>query len=250
MCPFPRCLPKPGSPRTRNLVVAHNVTRVSVIGLPTGVVVRSLGSHADERGSHTEVFRQSGLPIAAGVLVNVVESRSGVLRGPRLHARHVEHLVALSGRAIVGMVDCRPDSETFLAVCTVPLGVLDRAISLPAGIARAVWFPRGGATLHGLDAEWGSADEFRCRWDDPEFAIPWTRHGDEHPARRIGGPVVSHRDATAGSFHDLLTSYHCHAHATESARAAVVVSSSVASAGVASAGVASAGVARSATSVG
>lgn len=198
------------------------------MGLPTGVVVRSLGSHADERGSLTEVFRQSGLPIAAAVLVNVVESRSGVLRGPRLHARHVEHLVALSGRAIIGMIDCRPDSETFLAVYTVPLGVLDRAISIPAGVARAVWFPRGGTTIHGLDAEWGSADEFRCCWNDPEFAIPWTRHGDEHPARRLGGPVVSHRDATAGSFHDLLMGYHRHAHASESTRATVVVSSSAA----------------------
>lgn len=232
--PISEVLPKPGSPRTRNLVVAHNVTGVSVIGLPTGVVVRSLGSHADERGSHTEVFRQSGLPNAAAVLVNVVESRSGVLRGPRLDARHVEHLVALSGRAIIGMIDCRPDSETFLAVCTVPLGVLDRAISIPAGVARAVWFPRGGATLHGLDAEWGTADEFRCRWDDPEFAIPWTRHGDEHPARRLGGPVVSHRDATAGSFHDLLTGYHRHAHAGESARASIFVSSSVVGSSVAS----------------
>lgn len=188
-------------------------------GLPDGVTVRSLLAHADERGGLTEVFRSATGNAGSIAQFNVVESRSGALRGVRLDARRVEHLTVMGGRAIVGLIDCREGSPTFKASATVPLGSLDRSLAIPAGVAHGIWLPRGGTTLHGYDAEWSSTDEMRCRWDDPDVAISWHRHGDEHPARRLGGPLVSFADRTAGTFSDMLSCYHARVDQSESARA-------------------------------
>lgn len=75
-----------------------------------GVLIRRLGPHADDRGSLTELWRETwtaGL-IEPGVLQgNLSRSRAGVLRGMHLHLRQTDVWMIMEGSATVVLADLR-----------------------------------------------------------------------------------------------------------------------------------------------
>jgi len=128
----------------------------------------------------------------------VVRSHRGVLRGAYAHPFTAAQFSLVDGSAILGMHDLRPASPTYGRSVTIELGERHAlaAVRIPAGVAYAVWFTT--ASVHALSSERvvDLVDEYACRWDDPGLGFRW------QPL----DPVLSARDALAGSLNALRTS--------------------------------------------
>ena len=84
------------------------ITDQPVNRLPDGVQIHRLAPHNDLRGSVTELYRENWDLGCRLVQLNAVISTAGVLRGVHVHIRHVDHLVLLAGRMVLGLHDMRP----------------------------------------------------------------------------------------------------------------------------------------------
>lgn len=141
--------------------------------LPAGVVVHELNTHTDERGELTEIFRES-LASVRLVQWNLLRSAAGVFRGMQVHHRHTDHVVALSGEMVVGLQDLRPESITLgRAACFLLGGEQVGAMTIPPGVAHGFLFTQPSAHAIGVTHYWDTADEWGCRWDDPDLDIVW-----------------------------------------------------------------------------
>jgi dTDP-4-dehydrorhamnose 3,5-epimerase len=109
--------------------------------LPSGVELRLLEPHPDERGVFTELFRDSwGLPVEP-VQWNAVRSEANVLRGVHVHWRHADYLTVVLGRATIGLHDLREGSPTDGFGTAVELDArAPAAISIPPGVAHGFYF--------------------------------------------------------------------------------------------------------------
>lgn len=162
--------------------------------LPSGLVVRLLDPHEDERGCFTELFRQEwGLGVEP-IQWNAVRSESGVLRGVHVHLRHSDYLTVPVGRATIGLRDLRHSSSTFGLTATVELGeARPAALGIPPGVAHGFYFHVRSLHVYAVSHYWDKSDELGCRWDDPALAIAWP----EEPS------LLSTRDASLGPLSSL-----------------------------------------------
>jgi dTDP-4-dehydrorhamnose 3,5-epimerase len=157
----------------------------------------------DDRGFFLETFHAARYAELAGIDLPFVQdnhsrSTKGILRG--LHFQKTKpqgKLVrVVSGEVYDVAVDIRRDSPTFGQWAGVILSEQNK---------RQFWVPPGFA--HGFVVLSDTADfEYKCtdyydpadegtiRWDDPDLAIDWP----------ITNPSLSDKDATAGSFKDLV----------------------------------------------
>lgn len=157
----------------------------------------------DDRGFFLETFHAARYAELAGIDLAFVQdnhsrSAKGVLRG--LHFQKTKpqgKLVrVVSGEVFDVAVDIRRNSSTF--------GQWEGVI-LSEQNKRQFWVPPGFA--HGFVVLSDTADfEYKCtdyydpadegsiRWDDPDLAIDWP----------VTNPSLSDKDATAGSFKDLV----------------------------------------------
>lgn len=188
--------------------MANVILHMSV--LPVGVCVNHLTARADDRGSLVEMHRDSWPDSPPLPQFNLVRSAPGVMRGVHLHFHHADVVSTASGVAIIGLHDCRRESETFGLGAAVRISDTDVRVIIPVGVAHGFWMPDGGTLIYGLDTEWTPADELGCSWDDVNLAIPWGQFGDQHPADRPGGPLLSLRDSFAGSLGSMITEYSKH----------------------------------------
>jgi dTDP-4-dehydrorhamnose 3,5-epimerase len=164
---------------------------------------RTIASVPDERGSFSEIWRQSWLeqlPEPSGHALemrqaNVSRSAAGVLRGLHVHRRQADLWVVLEGRPFVALVDVRPalDGRGPVQVHTVEASAGD-AFFLPEGVAHGFYAPEPLTLVYLVTTEYDGSDELGFAWDDPSVAIPW-------PAR---DPIVSGRDAAAPPLSELL----------------------------------------------
>ena len=67
---------------------------------------------------------------------------------------------------------------------------------VPAGVAYALWFTTDAVHALASEGAFDLVDEYTCRWDDPGLGFHW------QPV----DPVLSTRDALAGSLNALRTS--------------------------------------------
>lgn len=140
--------------------------------LPPGVLLRRLEAHLDERGSFTEVFRQTWSTGLDPVQWNVVSSLPGVLRGVHVHPRHCDFLVMVSGRASIGLLDLRPGAGDRGLV--VEMNAAEpQALTIPPGVAHGFMFHAPSVHLYSTSEYFDPIDELGCRWDDPALRIPW-----------------------------------------------------------------------------
>jgi len=155
-----------------------------------GVELRTLLTHGDERGSVTEVFRQSWLADSY-IQWNYVRSTAGILRGVHGHFRHSDYLMVLEGSALIGLKDVRQGSAGEGCTALVELrGEKLQTLTIPAGVAHGFYFPQPSALIYAVTHYWDTADELGCRWDDPELGIPWP----------VESAQLSPRDAVLPSF--------------------------------------------------
>ena len=163
--------------------------------LPSGLLIRELEPHRDDRGSFTELHRLEWDTRIAPVQWNAVRSEARVLRGIHVHVRHDDYLTAFAGRAIVGLRDLRPDSPTTGLATTVELdGERPQAITIPHGVAHGFYFPVASVHIYAVSEYWDVEDELGCRWDDPALEIPWD----------VENPRISSRDAALPPLRELV----------------------------------------------
>lgn len=172
-----------------------------------GVVTFVPQPHPDERGWFTRTFDAEifdewrGVDGAAAGFLQDSQSRSarGVLRG--MHGRRApgEAKLVRCARGAVHdvLVDARPESPTFgqheafllddvtFAHLYVPPGMLHGFQSLTE------W----ADVCYRIDRAHDPADDLAVSWQDPTLAIEWPLHP----------PTMSARDASAGSWEELLT---------------------------------------------
>lgn len=163
--------------------------------LPDGVRLRPLTTHADPRGTFTEVYRQEWDTGIVPIQWNAVFTEAGVMRGVHLHPLHDDYLIVVQGRASIGLRDLRRGSPTEGAVALVELRGADMAaITIPHGVAHGFYFHEPSLHIYSVTHYWDPADELACRWDDPELGIPWP----------VTDAVLSPRDAAAPPLRELL----------------------------------------------
>lgn len=132
-----------------------------------GVVVHALVPHADARGVLTEFFRASWEVAAISQWTAMTLGRR-IVRGPSVHARHLDVVIVLSGEMRLGLRDLRESSPAFrrpylLSLCerepalvVIPPGVMHTFHATSAPVLVVV------GTTHEYDAE----DDIKCRWQD------------------------------------------------------------------------------------
>lgn len=170
-------------------------SRVVAGSLSDGALFKPLPANRDDRGAFTEIYRAGWSSGPAAVQWNFVRSAGNVLRGVRVHFRHDDFLVLLEGRASIGLRDLRRDSPTEGAVALVELWGVDLALlKTPAGVAHGIYSHTPAVFAVGITAFHEDSDENPCRWNDPGLGIPWP----------FAAPVLSERDAAAGSLAELL----------------------------------------------
>jgi dTDP-4-dehydrorhamnose 3,5-epimerase len=163
--------------------------------LPAGVSIVSFEAHDDERGRFTEVFREEWGTGVAPVQWNVVRTRAGVMRGVHVHVEHVDYLMALEGRASIGLRDLRNGSDTEGLATIVELSPDEpRALVIPPGVAHGFLFHDPSIHLYAVSHYWDGSDEWACHWSDPALELDWP----------FEPTVVSERDAEAGPLSALL----------------------------------------------
>lgn len=167
--------------------------------LPSGVTVKSLIKHEDERGQLTEFYRQSSLPshVSSSIQWNYVKSQAGVLRGVHTHRKRVDNLILLEGRLLLGLRDIRRGSPTegmsSLLEC---IPTLYNSIYIPSGVMHGFYFIENSIHVYGIDSYWDPQDNNECQWNDPDLEIPW-------PVNQV---ILSQSDRNAPSYKKLISS--------------------------------------------
>jgi dTDP-4-dehydrorhamnose 3,5-epimerase len=165
-----------------------------------------LSTHRDERGALTEIFRKDWLDVPTPVQWNFVQSEANVLRGVHVHVTHIDCLVPLHGRMLVGLNDLRGDAAGRNQGELVELSADDPSLlMIPPGVAHGFYFAGPASFVYGVSHVWDPVnDEFGCHWSDPALGIPW-------PAECVS-PWLSARDEKAGSLDLLLTTLRSRGH--------------------------------------
>lgn len=166
--------------------------------LPAGVITTPITSHADDRGSLMELFRSSWATGIEPRQWNLVHSAANVLRGVHVHFEHADYLTVASGRMLLGLKDIRRTSPTGGLSAIIDMhAAAPVAVTIPVGVAHGFYFPEPSTIIYGLSHYWNMSDELGCRWNDPDLGIDW-------PA---SAPILSERDASAGSCAEMIASF-------------------------------------------
>lgn len=168
---------------------------ISRMTLPSGVQIRPLTPHQDRRGWLVEAFRDSWAPGVGNAQVNLTWSRAGTLRGSHVHGVHTDYFVLASGRVTVGIRDLRKRSPSFGMTALAELtGDSPSAMTVPPGVLHGLYFPLDSLLLTVESHVYDPAEEIRCRWNDPDLAIPWP----------FADPILSDADRGAQSYRELM----------------------------------------------
>jgi dTDP-4-dehydrorhamnose 3,5-epimerase len=105
--------------------------------LTEGVIIKSLPTHADARGSVTELFDPRwGLYPDPLVFAYTFTLRPGFVKGWNLHKLHQDRYCVLQGEMELVLYDPRPDSSTYGEICRIAMSESDRRI---VNVPKYVW---------------------------------------------------------------------------------------------------------------
>ena len=162
---------------------------------PQGVQFLPLKSYADPRGELTVLFNQQWkLPFQMAQL-NVVKAKKNSFRGLHVHTDNHDYLYVLNGTLILGLKDVRHKSSTFLHASLHELTTANPQICLiTPGVAHGFYFPEDTLYCYGLSTPWDPDEKLGMHWNSPNLGIDFP----------MTSPLLSERDAKAGSLCDLL----------------------------------------------
>jgi dTDP-4-dehydrorhamnose 3,5-epimerase len=162
-----------------------------------GVEVFSPTTHADDRGSLVEIYRQASFPgVPAFIQANVSRSRARVVRGMHYHVHQADLWAPIQGTIAIGLRDLRPDSTTFGASTMFTTDPLEqpRVVYIPAGVAHGFCAVTDVTLLYLVDREYDGTDEHGFSPTDPALGFTWP----------VDDPILSERDLEAPSLADAL----------------------------------------------
>ena len=157
----------------------------------------ALTTHADHRGSVTEIYRRAWPGAPALVQWNWVRNQPNSMRGMHVHWERSDFIVVIEGEMLLGLRDIRPGGSGSVGVVRLRGERLSWAY-IPPGVVHAFYSPRGNLLAVGLTHSWDGLDECACRWDDPDLGIPWPL---------IKDPLISPRDAASGTFKQMVAAW-------------------------------------------
>ena len=162
--------------------------------IPSGVRIRPLQAHKDERGSFLEIFRTVWDTGCDPVQWNVVQSEAGVLRGVHVHVTHTDYLIVIAGTMLLGLHDLRPGTESGTKSCMLTLNAEQPiAVTIPPGVCHGFFFPVLTTHVYAVTSYWNPADELGCRFDAPELDLAWPN----------STPLLSERDRYAPPYREM-----------------------------------------------
>lgn len=142
--------------------------------LPQGVILNFLKVNKDERGTFTEIFRESWIEDSRYIQWNVVASKAGVLRGVHVHKKHYDYLTVIKGKALIGLHDLRKHSLTFQLSAFIELNEDNsNTIIIPPGVAHGFYFIEPSIHIYAVSEYWDLEDELGCHFREKELALEW-----------------------------------------------------------------------------
>lgn len=131
------------------------------------VVVHHFTTHIDARGSLTEIFRSSwgSVPIRQWTAMSLGVR---VIRGPSVHHRHTDAVIALTGVLQIGLRDLREKSPAFRQTSRLTLpGLQPMVVFIPPGVMHTFYAATEPTlVLVGTTHEYDPDDDIRCQWQD------------------------------------------------------------------------------------
>ena len=145
-----------------------------------GVVLKSLVTHADDRGFFRELVRSSDGFFAAGFgQLSHSLVYPGIVKAWHGHERQSQWTYAAAGVLMVALHDCRSDSETYRTTQELLLGDHQTACVylLPPGVVHGYRCLAGPAHVVYVTSEvYDPTEEIRLPHDDPAIAYDWSPH--------------------------------------------------------------------------
>ncbi|UTW56984.1 dTDP-4-dehydrorhamnose 3,5-epimerase family protein [Kordiimonas sp. SCSIO 12603] len=168
-----------------------------VFSLPEGVIVSTQQKFSDDRGWLYEGYNISRCPTELRQLT-ISESDANTLRGMHVHYKRHDYVMVVSGALILGLVDMRPNSDSFRkSSCLILKPEEACTVYIPLGIGHGFAFQEKTRYLTGLSVAWSPEDEFLFRYDDPVLQFDWG----------VNEPILSEKDRNAGSFESAVRQY-------------------------------------------
>lgn len=163
--------------------------------LPHGVQTTTLIPHFDERGWVMEIFSPRFDVPYRQAQWNAVWNVASTMRGVHVHYDHDDYLTVPVGRAEVGLIDLRLDSPTSGTSTVLSVGQdAPMSVFIPPGVGHGFYFPVDSLHVYSMSEAWDPDDDDGCHWSDPDLGLTWS----------VEDPVLSDRDASAGSLNDLI----------------------------------------------
>ncbi len=162
-----------------------------------GVLLFSLTTHPDLRGSFTEDYRREWIPGGREMVQgNISISKANVLRGLHFHRAQADWWNFYTGAAVVGLYDLRVGSPTQGRGLALPMDTADglQGLYIPRGVAHGFYAARDVMLHYMVDNYYTGSDEFGISWDDPGLGIDWTSTE----------PILSDRDRSNPSLDEVL----------------------------------------------
>lgn len=148
-------------------------------GLISGVQIKRLEKHADDRGFFMEILRDDDGILERFGQASMSLTYPGVIKAFHYHKMQDDVWFFAKGNAQVVLYDVREDSPTYKKTNVFYMGEYNPIILLiPKGVAHGyrvlgnepaviIYF-----TTHSYNRE--QPDEYRIPWDDPEIGFDWT----------------------------------------------------------------------------
>lgn len=155
------------------------------------VMVHRLTPHVDGRGSVTEIFRSSWAVAMHQWTALTLGKR--VVRGPSVHRRHSDAVIALSGVLQLGLRDLREKSPTFRRAFQMTLsGHQPMLVLIPPGVMHAFYAATEPTlVIVGNTHEYDPDDDIKCRWQDAALDLDESVVGTEDNRARSLDDVIT-----------------------------------------------------------
>jgi dTDP-4-dehydrorhamnose 3,5-epimerase-like enzyme len=157
-----------------------------------GVFVRPLVAHVDARGFLTEFFRASW-GVAAISQWTAMTLGARVVRGPSVHAKHLDVVIVPSGEMQLGLRDLREGSPVFRRSYRLTLSEREPAlVVIPPGVMHTFHAAAGPVlVVVGTTHEYDPDDDIRGRWQDAGMDLGISTIGAEDERARVLDDVIA-----------------------------------------------------------
>ena len=146
----------------------------------TGVMVKNLTRHPDERGFFEEMIRSNDDFFTEGFgQVSHSHMITGVVKAWHLHKTQIDWWYVVRGKIKAALYDLRPDSPTYKELNEITLadtGPDNVIVKIPPGVAHGLKVLAGPADLvYVTSGIYDKAEEGRVPYDDPSIGYDWVQ---------------------------------------------------------------------------